>query len=43
MLSFITNNDGAQHWDRFVKETADLDRVRDEDFWSTFKEFYTLK
>ena len=43
MLSFINNNNGSQHWDKFVKEIADLDRVRHEDFWSTFPEFTGLK
>jgi len=43
MLSFINNNNGSQHWDKFVKEIADLDRVRNEDFWSTFPEFAGLK
>jgi organic radical activating enzyme len=43
MLSFINNNDGTQHWDRFIKETADLDRVRDEDFWNVFPEYGSLK
>lgn len=43
MLSFINGNDGSQHWNRFVKEIADLDRVRNEDFWATFPEFGSLK
>jgi organic radical activating enzyme len=43
MLSFINGNDATQHWDRFVKEVADLDRVRNEDFWTTFPEFNKLK
>jgi organic radical activating enzyme len=43
MLSFIMNNDGSQHWDRFVKEVADLDQVRNENFWATFPEFIGLK
>jgi hypothetical protein len=43
MLSFIMNNDGSQHWDRFVKEVADLDQVRNENFWATFPEFTGLK
>ena len=42
MLSFIENNDGSRHWPRFVKEVADLDRVRDENFWTTFPEFAGL-
>lgn len=43
MLSFINNNDGFAHWERFVKEVEDLDRVRDENFWTTFPEFIGLK
>lgn len=43
MLSFINNNNGSQHWERFKKEIADLDRVRNEDFWATFPEFVGLK
>jgi organic radical activating enzyme len=43
MLSFINNNDGTQHWPRFVKEIADLDRVRNEDFWAVFPEYESLK
>jgi hypothetical protein len=43
MLSFIINNDGTEHWSRFVKEVADLDRVRNENFWDTFPEYNELK
>jgi hypothetical protein len=43
MLSFIMNNDGSQHWDRFVEETAQLDSVRNENFWDTFTEYKELK
>lgn len=43
MLSFINNNDGSQHWDKFLKETEDLDRIRGENFWTTFPEFLELK
>lgn len=43
MLSFIINNDGSKHWDRFVKEVTDLDQIRNEDFWITFPEFLELK
>jgi len=38
MLSFIINNNGTQHWNRFVEETNKLDRVRNENFWGTFTE-----
>ena len=43
MLNFIMNNDGTQHWQRFKDETAKLDQVRNEDFWTTFSEFTNLK
>ena len=43
MLNLIMNNDGTKHWDRFVAETADLDRVRNEDFWAVFSEFAAIK
>lgn len=43
MLSFINSNDASQHWDRFIKEITDIDRVRGEDFWATFPEFGSLK
>ena len=43
MLSFIMNNDGSQHWDRFVEETAKLDSIRNENFWNTFTEYKELK
>lgn len=43
MLSFIAGNDETQHWDRFVKETADLDKVRNESFWDTFTEYSSLR
>lgn len=43
MLSFIMNNDGGQHWQRFVEETAKLDSVRNENFWTTFTELKGLQ
>lgn len=43
MLSFIMNNNGSQHWLRFHDETAKLDQVRGENFWTTFSEFTNLK
>jgi radical SAM protein with 4Fe4S-binding SPASM domain len=42
MLSFINNNNGEQHWPRFVEETGKLDTVRNENFFETFPEFNTL-
>lgn len=43
MLSFINSSDASAKWDRFVKEVADLDSVRNEDFWATFPEYGSLK
>ena len=43
MLSFINQNDGHKHWDKFLTEVADLDRIRNENFWTTFLEFEKLK
>ncbi len=43
MLNFIINNDGTQHWQRFKDETAKLDQIRNEDFWTTFSEFTNLQ
>jgi hypothetical protein len=43
MLSFINGTDGSQHWERFKKETALLDGVRNEDFWNVFTELKTLE
>jgi organic radical activating enzyme len=43
MLNFIMNNNGTQHWNRFLDETAKLDKVRDENFWANFPEFAVLK
>jgi len=42
-LKFITAQDNSQYWPRFVEETAKLDGVRGEDFWSTFPEFGELQ
>jgi len=43
MLNFIMDNNGTQHWQKFKEETANLDKVRDENFWETFPEFQRLK
>jgi len=43
MLSFIMGNDASAQWPRFVEETAKLDRIRNEDFWTTFSELASLK
>jgi len=43
LLSLMRGNDGTQHWPRFVEEITVLDRLRGEDFWSTFPEFKELK
>ena len=42
-LKFITAQDNSQYWPRFVEETAKLDGVRGEDFWSIFPEFGELQ
>ena len=39
----MNNQSQTQHWIKFKKEIADLDRVRNEDFWSTFTELQQLK
>jgi hypothetical protein len=43
MLSLINERDAAEHWPRFLEETAKLDELRGEDFFATFPEFKTLK
>jgi len=43
MLSFITGNNASHHWNRFVQEVTNLDRIRKENFWDTFPEFRGLK
>lgn len=43
LLSLMRGNDGTQHWPRFVEEITVLDRLRGENFWSTFPEFKELK
>jgi len=42
-LSFITGNNASHHWNRFVQEVTNLDRIRKENFWDTFPEFRGLK
>ena len=42
-LNFITAQDNSQHWARFIEETAKLDGVRNEDFWTIFPEFKELQ
>ena len=42
-LKFIIAQDNSQYWPRFVEETAKLDGVRGEDFWSIFPEFGELQ
>jgi hypothetical protein len=43
MISYINGPSSTEKWDRFVKETADLDRIRNEDFWTVFPEYSRLK
>ena len=38
MLNFILAQDRSDLWPKFQEETAKLDLIRHEDFWSTFKE-----
>jgi radical SAM protein with 4Fe4S-binding SPASM domain len=42
-LKFITAQDNNKYWSRFIEETAKLDGVRGENFWSTFPEFKELQ
>lgn len=43
LLSLMQNSNGTQHWPRFVEECAKLDGIRNEDFWTTFPEFESLR
>lgn len=43
VVNLMNSQDATQHWDKFVFEIADLDRVREEDFWATFPEFNSLR
>jgi hypothetical protein len=43
ILSLMKANHATQHWPRFIEETAKLDQVRGEDFWSVFPEFAELR
>jgi len=43
ILNLMNNQSQTQHWLKFKKEIADLNRVRNEDFWSTFTELQQLK
>lgn len=42
-LNIMNGSDQTQHWSRFVEETAKLDQLRGEDFWTTFPEYKVLK
>ena len=42
-LNLMNSQSQTQHWAKFKKEIADLDRIRDEDFWTTFPELQQLK
>ncbi|CAB4133699.1 4Fe4S-binding SPASM domain containing protein [uncultured Caudovirales phage] len=37
-LVFINATDNSDEWSQFIKETANLDRIRNESFWDTFPE-----
>jgi radical SAM protein with 4Fe4S-binding SPASM domain len=41
-INFMMAKDNSQYWDKFVAETAKLDRVRNEDFWQVFTELSVL-
>jgi radical SAM protein with 4Fe4S-binding SPASM domain len=43
ILNLMNNQSQTHHWSKFKKEVADLDRIRNEDFWSTFSELQQLK
>jgi sulfatase maturation enzyme AslB (radical SAM superfamily) len=43
MLSFIMGNDASAQWPRFLEETAKLDGIRNENFWTVFPELANLK
>jgi organic radical activating enzyme len=42
-LNFLNSSDQSHLWPRFVEECAKLDRVRQEDFWTTFPELAGLR
>lgn len=42
VLSFIMNTNGHHNWKTFIEKTAELDRVRGENFWEIFKEYAEL-
>ena len=41
-LNIMHSNDATEHWARFVDETAKLDNLRGENFWTTFTELGML-
>lgn len=43
VLSLLTAKDASHLMPRFVEETAKLDEVRTENFWTTFPELKTIK
>jgi radical SAM protein with 4Fe4S-binding SPASM domain len=43
LLSLMKATDASEQWPRFVEETAKLDGVRGENFWTTFPEFASLR
>jgi radical SAM protein with 4Fe4S-binding SPASM domain len=43
ILNLMNNQSQTQHWAKFKKEIADLDRIRKENFWDTFPELQQLK
>lgn len=43
LLSLMRATDASELWPRFQEETAKLDRVRNEDFWTLFPEFESLR
>ena len=43
LVSLMKGNDASAQWPRFVEETAKLDTIRDENFWTTFPEFKELR
>ena len=42
LLSLMRGTDASELWPRFREETAKLDGVRNEDFWTIFPEFASL-
>ena len=43
LISLMKGNNANHLWPRFVEECTKLDRIRNEDFWSTFPEFKELQ